>query len=249
MTAARLKVGALAKLTGLTVRTLHHYDEIGLLTPAGRTPAGHRLYADEDVRRLQHIASLRHVGLSLDEIKGCLANPGETLERALRLQVKRIEEQIEQQRRLHALVEELRRSLQGGDSVSIEELAETIEATNSYAKYYTADQLDRLRTRREAVGALRISEVQQEWAVLFAAFGRAMRDGLDPGCGAVQELARRAKDLVGEFTGGDPGIADSLRTRYREEGGERVLAGHGFDLPPGLWEYMAEAQATVSEGR
>lgn len=55
-----MKVGELARRTGLSVRTLHHYDDIGLLTPAGRTPSGHRIYGMAEVRRLQQIASLRH---------------------------------------------------------------------------------------------------------------------------------------------------------------------------------------------
>ena len=67
-----LKVGELAKQTGLSVRTLHHYDAIGLLVPSHRTAAGHRLYTAVDVARLQQVVSLRQLGLSLDEVRGCL---------------------------------------------------------------------------------------------------------------------------------------------------------------------------------
>ena len=63
------KVGALARQTGLTVRTLHHYDEIGLLAPSLRTGAGHRLYTADDLGRLLQILSLRQLGLSLDEVR------------------------------------------------------------------------------------------------------------------------------------------------------------------------------------
>ncbi|QJW83354.1 MerR family transcriptional regulator [Ramlibacter terrae] len=55
-----LKVGELARSTGLTVRTLHHYDEIGLLKPSGRSESGYRLYAEADVARLHAIRALRH---------------------------------------------------------------------------------------------------------------------------------------------------------------------------------------------
>lgn len=95
--AARLKVGALADRTGLTVRTLHHYDEIGLLSPSARTPSGHRLYGDQEIVRLQQIASLKHLGLPLDEIKVCLGSPEYSLERTLELQIERIERQIAKQ--------------------------------------------------------------------------------------------------------------------------------------------------------
>ncbi len=71
-----LKVGELAKRTGLTVRTLHHYDEIGLLKPSLRTEAGHRLYDADDVARLQKIVLLRQLGFSLEEVQACLDRPG-----------------------------------------------------------------------------------------------------------------------------------------------------------------------------
>lgn len=62
------KVGQLARLTGLTVRTLHHYHELGLLRPSARTPSGHRLYDEQDVRRLYRIVALRELGLPLEVI-------------------------------------------------------------------------------------------------------------------------------------------------------------------------------------
>ena len=67
-----LKVGELARHTGLTVRTLHHYDEIGLLKPSGRSGSGYRLYSQADVQRLHGIQSLRHLGLALSDIAGVL---------------------------------------------------------------------------------------------------------------------------------------------------------------------------------
>lgn len=69
-----LKVGELAERTGLSVRTLHHYDEIGLLSPVGRTGSGHRLYGGEELTRLAQIVSLRQLGLSLDAIKFTAGN-------------------------------------------------------------------------------------------------------------------------------------------------------------------------------
>ena len=65
-------VGELAKLTGVTVRALHHYDEIGLVRPSQRTSAGHRLYDDRDVLRLQQVLLFRELGLPLDEIAAAI---------------------------------------------------------------------------------------------------------------------------------------------------------------------------------
>ena len=93
-----LKVGELARRTGLSVRTLHHYDEIGLLSPARRTATGHRLYGRVEIQRLQQIRSLRQLGFSLEEIRECLDGRRYTLERVVDLHVAVLDEQIEQQR-------------------------------------------------------------------------------------------------------------------------------------------------------
>jgi len=66
------KIGELARDTGLTVRTLHHYDQLGLLSPQPRTEGGHRCYTSDDVLRLQRIVALRSLGISLEEIGGLL---------------------------------------------------------------------------------------------------------------------------------------------------------------------------------
>lgn len=68
-------VGELSKLTGVTVRALHHYDEIGLVRPSARTAAGYRLYDDGDVLRLQQVLLFRELGLPLPEIAAVLDDP------------------------------------------------------------------------------------------------------------------------------------------------------------------------------
>ena len=65
-------VGAVAALTGVSVRTLHHYDHIGLVVPSVRTPAGYRGYTDADIERLHLVLVYRSVGLQLEEIRALL---------------------------------------------------------------------------------------------------------------------------------------------------------------------------------
>src|SRR5688572_18321935 len=89
-----LRVGEVAEATGLTVRTLHHYDEIGLLVPSGRSEAGYRLYGDGDLRRLYRILALRGTGLPLDEIADVLAREGEDPRPALRRHLERLDDQL-----------------------------------------------------------------------------------------------------------------------------------------------------------
>lgn len=244
---ADLKVGALARRTGLTVRTLHHYDQIGLLSPAKRTPSGHRVYGVEEVRRLQQIASLRHLGLTLEQIGEALRDPENSLEHVLKLQIERIRDEIRSRERMRGLLEHLRDRLRSAEGASVDELTRTIEVTMNYAKYYTPEQREQLARRREEVGEERIAEVQREWSELFAAYERAMAAGLDPASEEVQALAKKSASLIAEFTGGDAGIRASLATMYREEGAENVMAQHGVSMAPGLWEYMGRAGAVLRE--
>src|SRR3954464_10191736 len=95
-----LKVGELARRTGLTTRTLHHYDEIGLLKPSLHTEAGHRLYAAADVARLQQVLSLRQFGFSLEEGPACPDRADFSPLEVIRRHVARLREQIELQRGL-----------------------------------------------------------------------------------------------------------------------------------------------------
>ncbi|MBZ2196145.1 MerR family transcriptional regulator [Occultella gossypii] len=97
------RVGELAELSGLTVRTLHHYDDVGLLRPE-RTPAGHRIYRREQVERLYRISVLRRFGTHLDEIARALDDPSWTLDDALRGHLAALEDQVlRTERMLHRL--------------------------------------------------------------------------------------------------------------------------------------------------
>jgi phosphoribosylaminoimidazole-succinocarboxamide synthase len=73
-------VGEVAKVAGVTVRTLHHYEQIGLLAPAGRSSSGYRVYDDVDLERLQQVLFYRELGFSLDQIAAVLASPKDALE-------------------------------------------------------------------------------------------------------------------------------------------------------------------------
>src|SRR4051812_43996547 len=75
-----LTVGAVAQLAGVTVRTLHHYDEIGLVSPGGRSPAGYRIYDEADLDRLHAVLAYRELGFGLEDIAELLAGTGDPLE-------------------------------------------------------------------------------------------------------------------------------------------------------------------------
>src|SRR5260370_39806820 len=89
-----MKVGELARRTGISVRTLHYYDEIGLLAPSQHSEAGHRLYSALDVVRLGQIRSLRQLGLSLEEVRDCLDPLKFSPQRVVAMHIPRLQEQI-----------------------------------------------------------------------------------------------------------------------------------------------------------
>lgn len=95
-----LTVGALARLAGVTVRTLHHYDEIGLLRPTGRSKAGYRRYTDTDAERLQRILFYRELEFGLDRIREVLADPDSDALVHLRRQHALLQSRIERLQRL-----------------------------------------------------------------------------------------------------------------------------------------------------
>jgi MerR family transcriptional regulator, thiopeptide resistance regulator len=89
-----IKVGDLAAAAGLTVRAIHHYEHIGLITPPTRTAAGHRLYGPDAVQRLYQVNRLRRIGLSLEQIRRALDDPGWSLAGALREHLAVVDRQI-----------------------------------------------------------------------------------------------------------------------------------------------------------
>jgi DNA-binding transcriptional MerR regulator len=241
MTEETLKVGTLARRTGLSVRALHHYDEIGLLSPTARTRSGHRLYGLAEVRRLQQIASLRQLGLTLSDIKDCLDRPEFALEHVISLQIERTSEEVERLQRLRRDLEGLRERLGRDEEVTIDDIVDTIQETTAFERYFTPDQLTYLARRRERTDPARMEEVQREWQALFDEYGRAMQEGLAPDSDTALALARRSAALVEEFTGGDEGVRAGLTEMYGGGDGADLLRRRGMSVDPALWEYMAAA--------
>ena len=242
MTPLPWRVGELARRTGLTVRALHHYDEIGLLAPSLRTEAGHRLYAGEDVARLQQIQSLRALGIPLDEIRRLLEDPTISPLRVIYLHLARLREQIAQQTRLASRLKKVAHHLESAETVSPDALCQLIEGMTMIEKYFTTEQLEELRQREQQVGAERIRDVGKEWAEIIPAVRAEMERGTDPASPKVQALAKRWKALVNEFTGGNAGIAKSLNTMYRHEG-PAIQQKHANVPDPAMFEYMGKAFA------
>lgn len=240
-----LKVGELARRTGLTIRTLHHYDEIGLLKPSLHTDSGHRLYTANDVARLQQVVSLRQLGFSLEEVRDCLDRADYSPLEVIRLHVARLREQIQIQRGLCDRLEALAAQFRASGEVSAEEFLQTIEVMTMIGNYCTPEQLESLRKRREEAGPAGeelIKQGQEGWAQLIADLTAEMNKGTDPADPKLRAFEQRRQALVNAFTGGDGVLEQSLKRLWTEQG-DKLSAQYGYD--PKLMEYLgkvAEAQ-------
>lgn len=165
-------VGEVAKLSKLSVRTLHHYDEIGLLKASGRTEAGYRLYSDNDLLRLQQILLYREFDFALEDIRELLDDPQFDPLDALLEQRRLTAEKLRRDEALLALLDKTIVAMEGGIQMSKEDMFEVFgdfdpsehedEArerwghTDSYqesqrrTKRYTKDDWKRIKDEGEA---------------------------------------------------------------------------------------------------
>src|SRR4051812_22066936 len=121
------KIGDLAKQTGLSVRTLHYYDEIGLLRPSQHSESGHRRYGPAELARLQQIVSLRHVGFSLKQIHKFLSQKNFDAVNSLRMQLERMKQQMDEQKKLYNRLEAIANALQSNKRIENQELIQLIQ--------------------------------------------------------------------------------------------------------------------------
>jgi DNA-binding transcriptional MerR regulator len=245
MRSEALKVGELARRTGLTVRTLHHYDEIGLLRPSLHTEAGYRLYTGRDIGRLQQVLSLRQLGLSLEEVRNCLDRPGFSPLEVIDLHRARLRERIESQRRLCERLDAIAARLRSAGEVSADEFLRTIEEMTMIEGYFTPEQYASIQQRREELGDERLREGEAEWAELIALIRAEMERGTDPGDAKVQALVQRWRRLMDESGLGDPALKQAVK-RLWEEQGDNLVAQYGpaLDSRP-IWGYVDEAIAAA----
>ncbi|HKJ46299.1 MAG TPA: MerR family transcriptional regulator [Balneolales bacterium] len=220
-----LKIGQLARRTGLTVRTLRYYDEIGLLNPSKRMDSGYRLYGVEEIERLHNILALRQLGFSLEEMQSCLDNPEYSLDNIIIRQMKQVREDIELKKQLYARLKTMADHIRFAEKISVDELIQTMKVMTMHEKYFNEDQMEELKQRRNNIGQVRMQQAQKDWQELINDVRIEMKNGADPIDKKVQELAKRWKKLIEEFTGGDSQIQNSLRDMYTSEGPEKASQG------------------------
>jgi DNA-binding transcriptional MerR regulator len=242
MTPPPRKIGELAAQTGLSIRALHHYDEIGLLVPSQRTTSGHRLYDRADIVRLQQIQSLRLMGLSLNEVRRLLDDEAMSPRHLIDLHLAKLHEMIALERRLVRHLRALAARIDANEVASVEDLCGIIQEMTIMEQHFTRDQLAVLEQRRTQVGEERLREIRDAWAEIIPAVQSAMDTGVDPTSPEILAIAWRWKALEDEMTGGDPGISQAIRTMYERA---PIPPRHGPAPTAGMYRYMDQAFAVL----
>ncbi len=215
-----LKIGELASRTGLTIRTLHHYDKIGLLKPSARSEAGYRLYDRSDIKRLHHIQALRRLDLSLAEVGDVINGAGSDLHYVIDEQISGLNQQIAQSMELRDRLQELSGLLKANDEPNLEYWLSTLEMMSLIGKYFSRDEILDMRKLE--------SQAQSNIETHMAPFVKAARLLLDQ---KVSSLDPQAKQLAKEWVLAmsqimpDPRLLSKFTLMHRKEPSLQSLSG------------------------
>ncbi|PGM47338.1 transcriptional regulator, MerR [Bacillus cereus] len=237
------KVGELAKQTGLTVRTLHHYDQISLFSPSEVTDSKHRIYTETDIVKLQQILSLKQLGFTLEEIKETIENPDFNPIEIIKVQLETTKKQIEIQQKLYSRLEGMYELLSNQQEVQSENFIKLIEVINMSEKYFTHEQLEKIKTQNEQFSSEEKKEIEDQWFELIAKIRTELEKKTPPNHPEVIELAKHWKELTNKFTSGDPEIIKAAE-RFHAENPNNALQ-HGIDIDGKLYKFIKEAMSHI----
>jgi len=230
-----LKIGELAALANLTVRTLHHYDSIGLLQPSARSDAGYRLYGRDDVARLQQIQALRSFGMGLADIGLYLDSPEGSPLALIDRQLAALDQQIHDAVRVRGQLLRVRGQLASGAvpdlSTWLTTLEQTMDLMNVYEKYFTPEELQKLPIYRD-------DAVKAHWAAMVEQAAGLMQSQAPPEAEAAKVFALRWLQAFERETGGDPDLAARLNVMAARE-------QEAVGLPASVMGYVFQAIAEL----
>jgi DNA-binding transcriptional MerR regulator len=204
--ASSFTVGQVARLSGVTIRTLHHYDEIGLLRPRGRTEAGYRSYAEADLERLQQILLYRELGFPLDEIAAIMGDRRVGANEHLRRQHGLLKERIGRLELMVAAIEREMEAQQMGIQLTPEERFEV------FGDFDPDEYAQEAEERWGGTDAYRESQrrvaqySKQDWLTIKAEggditrrFADAMRSGAEPAGDTAMGLAEEHRQHISRW--------------------------------------------------
>jgi MerR family transcriptional regulator, thiopeptide resistance regulator len=199
-------VGQVAALAGVTVRALHHYDEIGLLTPSDRTSVGYRRYGDADLQRLQEIMFYRELGFSLDEITNLVLDPHADAAAHLRRQHELLVERLARVQRMVEAVEKAMEAYTMGISLTPEERFEVfgdfdpeIHADEARQRWGDTDAFTQSARRTAAYTKDDWLAIKAEADAVTRAYADAMTSAAAPASQVAMDAAEQHRQHIGRW--------------------------------------------------
>lgn len=230
-----LKIGELAKRTGVTIRALRHYDEIGLLTPSARSDGGFRLYDQEDVGKLYRIQALCRLNLPLAEIRRVLSVGAASLPQVVDTQIAFLNSQISHAVALRDHLTGMRGKLHQAAPLSMDDWLIALEQMAAASNYFSDDERQALALRRGSAD----KAGDEEKAALTDALHALMAQGVTPDSAAAQDLGYRWITLLMDEVGGDEGMLVKYYAMQWNEGALQSLSG----IDQARMTYIAHAMA------
>lgn len=244
-TPAGHSVSAVARLAGITVRTLHHYDEVGLFRPERRSAAGYRRYSERDLVRLQEILFYRELGLSIAAIGEIIDDPGHRRAQSLRNQRELL---VTERARIDALIRAVDTAIaadRNGVRMKAEDMFEVFGDFNpaDYAAEVEArwggPEVDESRRRTSSYRKDDWQAIKIEADGILAAFAVAKRSGASPAEPAATEIAERHRLHIDQwFYPCSTEMHSNLGAMYVSD---RRFAEYWDEPEPGLAQYVYEA--------
>ncbi|KUI16013.1 transcriptional regulator [Mycobacterium sp. GA-1285] len=237
-----MTIGAAATLTGVSVRTLHHYDQIGLVVPSVRTEAGYRGYTDADIERLHLVLVYRSVDMPLEEIRELLDGDGDVLDH-LRRQRRLLLDRADRLQHTIKAVEELMNAHRNGIQLTAEEQVE-IFGSAVHTEEYAAEAEERWgdteawkQSQRRTARMTKQDWVQikEEGDALLQALAAGKRAGVAPGSPEADALAERHRASIERFYDCDHSMQVCLAEMYLAD--ERFTRYYD-DVEPGLAQFL-----------
>ncbi|MFK3732458.1 MerR family transcriptional regulator [Streptomyces sp. NPDC088090] len=243
--AAGLTVGQVAARLDVTVRALHHWDEIGLVRPSLRTAGGYRLYTAADLERLHRVVVYREIGLGLDRIRAVLDDPATDVPAALRAQRAQVADRVERLQRLGAGLDRMIEAHERGLPLTVEEQAgifgpdwDPEGPAKARARYG-----DTAQWRQYAERAA--SRTPEEWRAVTAAtaaldgdLASAMEAGVAPGTPEADALVERHRAVFAAYFPLTREMQVCLARTYESDPG---FAAHYDTIRPGLASWFRRA--------
>lgn len=238
-----------AALTKVTVRTLHYYDQIGLLRPGFVRPNGYRVYTEEDLLRLQQIVTLKFMGFSLGRIKDLLGRKGFLVARSLRIQAEAVRDEIERLRKAARALELVLQRLEAEGRIDGRRLIQIMEVIQMgedvkkawHEKFFTKAELDEFREIGAKYAPGTMKGYQDRWAALVEEVKSNL--GAEPAGPVAQSLAKRWTELLNEAYGEHP----RLQARIGEAYTKGAVAPEQRPFGPEVWEFIKKALAAAGK--